>query len=55
LAANVLQFFWHRAWFWWVMIFAVSCECAISATLLPLHGASVSKNRDAWIPSARTY
>ncbi|OCT54897.1 Protein RTA1 [Cladophialophora carrionii] len=26
LAANVVQFIWHRAWFWWVMIFAVSLE-----------------------------
>ncbi len=28
LLANVVQFFWHRAWFWWVMIFAVVCESA---------------------------
>ncbi|KIW71427.1 hypothetical protein PV04_03596 [Phialophora macrospora] len=26
LAVNVFQFFWHRAWFWWVMIFAVTLE-----------------------------
>ena len=26
LAANVFQFFLHRAWFWWVMIFAVACK-----------------------------
>ena len=26
LAANLVQWFYHRAWFWWVMIFAVSCK-----------------------------
>ena len=29
LAMNIVQFFWHRAWFWWVMIFAVTCKCKI--------------------------
>jgi len=32
LFANIFQFFWHKAWFWWVMILAVSCKCNLASS-----------------------
>jgi hypothetical protein len=26
LCAHIYQFFRHRAWFWWVMILAITCK-----------------------------
>jgi hypothetical protein len=28
LILHVVQFFWHRAWFWWVLIFGVVCKAS---------------------------
>ena len=33
LFANIFQFFWHKAWFWWVMILAISCRCNLATDL----------------------